>query len=48
MREREDVGRNQAVGERSQKPPIGVAIIGHDQVEIEHQPFELVLPRHEP
>ena len=43
MLEVEDVGRDQPVGERQPALRVGRAIIRHDQVEIEHQPVELLL-----
>jgi len=45
MLEIEDVGRDQAVGHG--KPPLGIgfAIVRHDQVEIEHPPFERSLAK---
>ena len=43
MLEIEDVGRDQPVGGRQPALAIGRAIVRHDQVEIEHQPVELLL-----
>jgi hypothetical protein len=44
MREGEDVGRQHRVGDGQPEAGIGLAIIGDDQVEIEHQPIQLALP----
>ena len=40
--EREDIGRDQPVGGGQPAPAIGLAIVRDDQVEIEHQPVELL------
>src|SRR3546814_6695605 len=45
MLKREDIGRNQPVRGRHPAFGIGVAIVGDDQVEIEHQPVEFALAK---
>src|SRR5436190_9100322 len=48
MLERTDVGRKHPAGEGQPPAPISRAVIGDDQVEIEHQPVELLLAKARP